>query len=110
MKQVTLPLFLVLLFAGCRDKYELPLRDNDVSLLVVEGVLNSGTGSTNITLSRTVKVNEATAFKPVLRAQLTVEGKNGGSFGLTETTNGNYTHSQLPLITGQEYRRFIKYF
>lgn len=101
-------LFAVLTAVGCRDRYELPLKETDISLLVVEGNLNAGQGPTNITLSRTVKVNEAAAFKPVLQAKLVVEGKNGGNFPLTENGNGNYTHAQLPLVFGQEYRLRIQ--
>ena len=108
MRTIKFYLFFVVLFASCRDKYELPLRDNDVSLLVVEGVLNAGQGPTNITLSRTVKVNDAATIKPVLQAKLTVEGKSGGSYALSETGNGNYRHTQLPLVFGEEYRLRIR--
>lgn len=102
--------FFILIFfiAGCRDRFDLPVRDNDLSLLVVEGVLNAGQGSTNITLSRTVKLNDTKSFKPELKAKLSVEGKNGGVFNFTETGNGNYTNPQLPLVTGQEYRLRIQ--
>jgi len=107
MKKIRI-LFFIFLLAGCRDKFDLPLRESDVSLLVVEGALNAGQGPTRITLSRTVKVNDARVFQPVLHARLTVEGKNGGNFDLSETGNGNYIHTQLPLVTGQEYRLRIQ--
>ena len=99
---------LIFVLAGCRDKYDLPLRQTDVSLLVVEGVLNAGQEPTTITLSRTLKMSDATAFKPVLGARLTVEDKNGGIFTLSETGNGNYTSRQLPLAVNQEYRLRIQ--
>jgi hypothetical protein len=104
MKEITLVFLFAVLLAGCRDKYELPLRENDVSLLVVEGVLNAGQAPTVITLSRTVRVNDPNNFKPELRARLTVEGRTGGSYSLAETGNGTYTSSQLPLTFGEEYR------
>src|SRR5690349_5762180 len=107
MKKIGI-LFFIVLLAGCRDRFDLPLHENDVSLLVVEGVLNAGQGPTAITLSRTVKVNDATVFQPVLHARLIVEGKNGGSFDLSEAGNGNYTNAQLPLVIGQEYRLRIQ--
>lgn len=108
MKKIRSCLVLIVLLAGCRDKYELPVRDTDVSLLVVEGILNAGTGPTTITLSRTVKLAEPTSFKPELQAKLTVEGKTGGSYNLTEAGGGNYIHAQLPLVIGQEYRLRIR--
>lgn len=103
------PILLILVFfLGCKDKYDLPVRPTDVSLLVVEGTLNAGQGPTTITLSKTVKVNDPAAFKPVLNAKLSVEDKSGNTLALTESGNGNYTNAQLNLITGQEYRLRIK--
>jgi hypothetical protein len=108
MKRIKVYLFFAVLLAGCREQYELPLKESDVSLLVVEGTLNAGQGPTNILLTRTVKVNEDLAFKPVLNAKLIVEDKNNGSVALNEAGNGNYTHVQLSLIIGQEYRLRIR--
>ncbi|RYY01015.1 MAG: DUF4249 domain-containing protein [Gammaproteobacteria bacterium] len=108
MRKLFICLFFLFLLASCRDEYELPLRETDVSLLVVEGTLNAGQGMTTITLSRTVKVNDAATIKPVLRAALTVEGKNGGNYALNETGNGQYTLAQLPLTFGEEYRLRIR--
>ncbi|HWI92396.1 MAG TPA: DUF4249 domain-containing protein [Flavisolibacter sp.] len=101
-------LFLLFVFATCRDKYDFPLRETDVSLLVVEGVLNAGQGPTTISLSRTLKLSDKATIKPITKAKLTVEGKNGGTFPLSETGNGNYTNAQLPLVFGQEYRLRIQ--
>ncbi|HYG52300.1 MAG TPA: DUF4249 family protein, partial [Flavobacteriales bacterium] len=97
MRKLKIYFFLALLVAGCRDRYELPLRETDVSLLVVEGVLNAGQGRTTIRLSRTVKLNDSATIKPVLGAALTVESKSGTSYALTEMGNGQYIHTQLPL-------------
>jgi hypothetical protein len=100
---------LVLLLIGCKDKYDIVLRPTDVSLLVVEGNLNAGNGGTNISLSKTVMLNDRASFKPVLKARLTVESKNGNTVSLVETgNNGNYVHNNLGLIVGQEYRLRIK--
>jgi len=104
MKKMRRYLFFAILFAGCRDKFELPLRETDVSRLVVEGVLTVGQAPTTINLSRTVNVNDTARIKPVLQAKLTVEGKDGSSFNLTEKGNGSYMHAQLPIVIGQEYR------
>ena len=108
MKQLQLLLLFAVLIVSCRDQYELPLRETDLSLLVVEGVLNAGAGPTTITLSRTVKVNAPTAFKAELGAKLTVEGKNGASFPLAEIGNGVYRSQQLTLVFGNEYRLRIR--
>jgi hypothetical protein len=105
MKHIKL-LFLVLIAGsiGCKDRFDFELKDTDVSLLVVEGFLNAGQDSTIITLSRTVKVNSITAFKPELNASVTVEAKTGGSLALTQINTGKYFYNRLPLVQGGEYR------
>lgn len=109
MKSIKFYLFFFIIIAtGCRDNYELPLRDTDLSMLVVDGMLNAGQGPTTITLSKAMKTNEQALFNPVLQATLAVEGKDGGSFLLTENGAGKYSHPQLPLTIGQEYRLRIK--
>ncbi|MBA2747064.1 MAG: DUF4249 domain-containing protein, partial [Flavisolibacter sp.] len=92
----------------CKEEYDFPLRSNDVSLLVVEGVLNAGNGPTQILLSRTMKLDEVVQFKPVLQAQLTVEGKDNTSKPLSSAGNGNYTNPNLGMTIGTEYRLRIK--
>jgi hypothetical protein len=99
---------IVLGLVGCKDKFDIPLRQTDKTLLVVEGTLRVGQDATNITLSKTVNVNEKLDFKPVLNAHLTVEDKNGNTTALNETGNGSYFHSNLGLIPGNEYRLRIR--
>jgi hypothetical protein len=101
--------FIILLsLFGCKDKFDIPLRQTDKTLLVVEGTLRVGQDTTIITLSKTVNVNEKSDFKPVLNAQLTVEDKNGNAIALKETGNGSYFHSNLGLVPGSEYRLRIR--
>jgi hypothetical protein len=103
-----LAFLLLLSFAACKDRYDIPLHDSDQSLLVVEGFLALGADTTIITLSRTAKVNEAIKFSPVLKANLTVEGKSGSAIPLQETGGGKYFSKQLGLVAGNEYRLRIQ--
>jgi hypothetical protein len=102
--------FLILLFdfARCKDKFDMPLKDTDKSLLVVEGTLRVGQDTTVITVSKTVNVNEKTDFKPVLKARLTVEDKSGRSIQLNESGKGRYSYFNLGLVPGNEYRLRIR--
>lgn len=101
--------FLLLVFlAGCKDKYDIALHDTDQSLLVVEGVLAAGADSTLITISRTVKVNEAVKFNPVTGASLAVEDRSGFAVPLKEAGGGKYVNIQLGLVPGNEYRLRIR--
>jgi hypothetical protein len=100
--------FVLLSLIGCKDKFDIPLRETDKTLLVVEGTLRLGPESTVITVSKTVNVNEKVNFKPVLKARLTVEDKNGGSTILNEMGNGTYSYFNLGLAPGNEYRLRIR--
>lgn len=107
MNKLTVFLIFVVMI-GCKDRYDIPLKDTDQSLLVVEGVLTAAQDSTIITLSKTVKVNDKVSFKPVSLARLTVEDKNGTSIPLQEKVGGKYVSGPLGLVIGNEYRLRIK--
>ncbi len=98
----------LLVVSGCKDRYDLPLRPSDQSSLVVDGFLNGGQGSTTIILSRVLNLKDPAAFKPELKAKVSVEGKDNSSYTLTEAGNGRYTINQIPLVIGKEYRLRIK--
>src|SRR5882672_3993956 len=99
---------LYLLFAGCRQVYDLPNDVKNIKLLVVEGLLNSGNGSTTIRLSRTVDLRDTTTIKPELKAVVTVEAENGSVFTFTGNTKGEYSNPQLTLNDNLKYRLRIK--
>lgn len=99
---------ILLSLVGCKDKIDIPLRETDKTLLVVEGSLRVGSEVTVITLSKTVNVNEKVDFKPVLKAQLIVEDKNGNTKFLNESGNGTYSYFDLGLVPGNEYRLRIR--
>lgn len=107
MKKIFIPGVLCVMFAACKDRYDIPLKDSDKTFLVVEGNLNVGPDSTTITLSRSVKVNELATVKVVPGAKLTVENKNGGIVSLNEMPGGRYGN-KLNLVSGNEYRLRIK--
>ncbi len=91
-------------FMGCRKPYNPPAIGGNGSYLVVEGVINSGTDSTTIKLSRTVNISSANTVTPVLGAIVTVVSDQGVTFPLTEVTNGNYVSAGLNLDNSHAYR------
>src|ERR1700730_8221645 len=97
---------LILLFAGCKQVYDPQLGSQNIRLLVVEGLLNSGQGPTTIRLSRTADLNDKTV-NPEFGAQVSVEGDNGSSIALTATIDGEYSAAQLNLNNGVKYRLHI---
>jgi len=93
---------------GCKDKIDIPLRENDRSFLVVDGVIAAGPDSTIFLLSKSVNVKDPKGFVPELRALVFVEGKNGTVFSLREMGGGKYASSSLGLTPGADYRLHIK--
>jgi len=94
--------------AGCRKPYTPPAITAHASYLVVEGLINSGTDSTIIKLSKTVNLSNKTTINPVLNAILTVESDKGGSFVLTTISPGMYGSAGLNLDGTLKYRLRIK--
>ncbi|HKB42785.1 MAG TPA: DUF4249 domain-containing protein, partial [Chitinophagaceae bacterium] len=98
---------IMLLFTRCKQSYDPQIEPKNIKLLVVEGFLNSGQGSTTIRLSRTVNLKD-TAIKPEIGAQVNVEGGNGSNFTLIGNTKGEYSIAQLILNNNVKYRLHIK--
>lgn len=97
-------LFIAIVLKGCKEEYPLPGETRNLNLLVVEGILNSGTGPTTIRLSRSFNPTTLANVVPELRAQVSVEGERTGNFQLSGNNQGEYSHSQLLLDASQKYR------
>lgn len=94
--------------ASCKNEYPLPNEVRNLNLLVVEGLLNSGTGPTTIRLSRTFNPSDTGRFMPELRAEVVVEGENNTRTTLVGNNNGEYSVPQLNLNNSVRYRLRIK--
>ncbi|HEY0679623.1 MAG TPA: DUF4249 domain-containing protein [Chitinophagaceae bacterium] len=102
-------LCLILLgFIGCKEKYMPEINEASRNYLVVEGILNSGTGPTNIRISRTLRLVDTTKFKAETNAVVSVQGKDNSNFALIHKGEGMYSADQLNLNINQQYRLLIK--
>ena len=54
---------MMMLFVCCKQEYIPPVDEENENLLVVEGFLNSGQGTTTIRLSRSVELTDTTQKK-----------------------------------------------
>lgn len=99
---------MVLLTMACKQEYPLPGDAQNLNLLVVEGILNSGAGPTVVRLSRTFDPARVGVIIPELRAQVTVEGDNNTIFTLAGNPGGQYVNNQLNLNSSAKYRLRIK--
>jgi len=96
----------MLIIAGfaCREPYKPSLISSPAAYLVIEGVLNAGTGPTSIRLSRTFKLDDTARLKGERNAQVLIEGKDNTSRQLIMDGDGIYTSPGLNLVLKNEYR------
>jgi len=99
-------LFLCLLFS-CRKPYNPPAISSPGNYLVVEGVINSGTDTTVIKLSRTVNLSSNSVSNPVTGATVLVQSNQNTSYPLVESKPGTYTCPGLNLNNSYQYRLSI---
>ncbi len=98
---------LLFLLSGCVQSYEPEALTSTKPLLVVDGFIN-GTGTTTITLSRSLALDKQTAFPPEAAALVRIESVGGQQFVLRETAPGRYESAVLALPVGQRYRLYIR--
>jgi hypothetical protein len=99
-----LALMAAIIFTGCKKAYNPQLVSAPDSYLVIEGLVNSGTDSTIIKLSRTTPVYSTKTNNAEVNASVKVEGEDGTSYLLKETDSGTYASTGLNLNPLQKYR------
>jgi hypothetical protein len=98
-----------LCFFSCKKPYLPPASSTVNSFLVVEGAINSGSDSTIIKLSKTVKLDDTTTVNPLLGATVTVESDQNDTWQLIDHNNhGKYASPSLNLPQTAKYRLRIK--
>ena len=94
--------------AACKQLYNPPSISSPGSYLVVEGVINTGTDSTVIKLSYTVKLTSKVSLTPAQHAQVVVQSDQNTSYPLIESSSGRYVSASLNLDNSHKYRLSIK--
>jgi len=98
---------LVLIAAGCKEKFDSPAPPVVTGYLVVEGVINNEGDATNLRLSRTTNLNDNTNVYEK-GATVNVETSTNNMIPLFENGDGNYATGSLHLDTTLKYRLVIK--
>jgi hypothetical protein len=101
-------LVIIILISTCKKPYNPPVVRSDNHYLVVEGVINSGSDSTVINLSRTVKLTENVSTQAVSNFSVVVEDEQGNSFTLQAEGNGKYDIGPMNLGASKKYRLHLK--
>ena len=99
--------FLFSLFA-CKKPYTPAIIASNPGYLVVEGIVNSGSDSTTIKLSRTISLaSDSSKNVPETGARIMVESSKNDQYSLKETNAGTYVTLNLNLPTDRTYRLHI---
>jgi len=98
--------FLLMVFS-CKKPYTPAITASNPGYLVVEGVVNSGSDTTVINLSRTVSLGDSKVNSPETGAKVIVESSKNDQYALAETIAGTYVAINLNLPTDRTYRLHI---
>lgn len=106
MKNILNYILILFFVVSCKEKYISPVVSPSTGYLVVEGIINSGAGETNITLSRTTKLtDQSVAFEQ--GAKVFVESEDNIIIALKEANTGHFTTANLNLSNNKKYRLSI---
>lgn len=92
---------------ACKEKYDSPVISPETGYLVVEGAINSGSGNTDLTLSRTTNLDTRNTIHE-LGAIVKVEAEDNTFNILSEKADGHYLGNNLNLNITKKYRLNIK--
>ncbi|AMR32597.1 hypothetical protein A0256_14775 [Mucilaginibacter sp. PAMC 26640] len=106
IKYLSLPLLLIGVIS-CKKPFQPAIISSANNYLVVEGLINSGSDSTFIKLSRTVKLSDSVRTNIEKGATVTVEGA-GFSRSLNEITPGVYATAAMNLNPANKYHLLLK--
>ena len=104
MKKKTYIFFaFIIIWWGCQKPYLPHVVAVSGNYLVVEGVINTGSDSTSIRLSRTVQLSSTAQVKPELGATVTVLTDAPGNYPLSSAGKGYYTGPGLNVNSSAKY-------
>ena len=95
---------MALTITTCTTPLVIPTTLFNSNFLVVEGIINPGSDSTIIHLSRSVVVSAKTVVNPETKATITVETPTTTVATLTEIVKGTYASKGLNLDITKQYR------
>ncbi|HSF53454.1 MAG TPA: DUF4249 domain-containing protein [Algoriphagus sp.] len=93
MKKIASIFFFLLMAFACREPFEPEIPQQNTSVLVVEGYLDSEGLESEIKLSRTVAINADTTLAPEIGAKITLFSEEGVAYPISETEPGLYLFS-----------------
>lgn len=94
LRKPTLLTAFLLAMLACREPFEPENPQEAVSVLVVEGYLDTEGLQSELKISRTVPIDASSVSNPEIGARVTVISENGAEYSLVESEPGVYGFSQ----------------
>ncbi|HEY0651776.1 MAG TPA: DUF4249 domain-containing protein [Chryseosolibacter sp.] len=101
------PLFAIVLLSlaiGCVEPFDIPVRNEDVGFLVVDGYINTNTHTATVSLSRAIPLSSSAAFPRELNASVFIEEDGGEEIQLNDLSNGIYERTDMRFVNGKRFR------
>jgi hypothetical protein len=103
MRSILIYMFILFSIIACKEIYESPAKSPVTGYLVVEGVINSGPGATQIRLSRTTSLDNM-VVQHESGASVIIEGEDNSTRILNNSSDGLYEGTDLSLNSNTKYR------
>ncbi|MCH6198031.1 DUF4249 domain-containing protein [Aquiflexum sp. LQ15W] len=84
---------LLFLWGSCRDPFEPEVTNADISLLVVEGYIETNGEESTIYISKTNPIRSGSATLPVIDASVFLISSTGEEWSFSETDSGTYSYT-----------------
>ncbi|HEY0743573.1 MAG TPA: DUF4249 domain-containing protein [Chryseosolibacter sp.] len=97
-----------ILLGSCVEPFEIPVRNDEVSFLVVDGYINTQTHTATVTLSRAIPLSEETAFPRESGALVSIEGEDGKVYNLMTQGDGMYELANTAFENNKRFRLQVK--
>jgi hypothetical protein len=107
MRKVAFFILVTLSFMGCKEPYTSPDVSRSSGFLVVEGAINSGSGQTDISISRSIGLNSRDE-KFENGATVQIQSEDSRVILLQEGEDGHYYTENLNLNNSKKYRLSIQ--
>lgn len=90
--------------AGCIQPFDIPVRNQDVGFLVVDGFINTNSNTATVTLSRAIPLSSTAAFPRELNASVFIDEEGGSETQLLDLKNGVYERTHPGFVNGKRFR------
>jgi hypothetical protein len=95
---------LLLLMMNCVEPFDMPVRNEDVGFLVVDGYINTKNQTATVVLTRAIPLAAGGAAPREFNASVFIEEEGGRTYTLQSENNGVYRVTSSDFLNDRRYR------